>query len=319
MPKVSVIIPVYGVEKYIERCARSLFEQTLDDMEFIFVDDCTKDNSIQVLERVVEDYPNRKEQIKILHHEHNKGLSHARETGVKASSGDFIGHCDSDDWVEHEMYEQMYNCAIKGSYDYVKCGHRKTDGKKTLVVLHAYNEIDMTSDKIIKYILRFNGWNSLWDSLVSRNVYNTAKPKFTDFSMLEDFYLTSQLLLYTKSATYINKTFYNYYVNSDSICGLNTVESIVNKVIQAKKNVDDVIEILKHHNGIFISNTDIVHIKWIVKNILIPVADRPETRKLWNSIYPEISKNVLFDKSISWRNKARFYFADLNLYKYIKR
>ena len=66
MPKVSVIIPVYGVEKYISRCARSLFEQTLDDIEYIFVDDCTKDNSIGVLQEVLEQYPQRREQTRIV-------------------------------------------------------------------------------------------------------------------------------------------------------------------------------------------------------------------------------------------------------------
>lgn len=67
--KVSILVPVYGVEKYIERCARSLFEQTYDNIEYIFVDDCTKDRSIEILQKVLEDYPNRKKQVEILHHE----------------------------------------------------------------------------------------------------------------------------------------------------------------------------------------------------------------------------------------------------------
>lgn len=67
--KVSILVPVYGVEKYIERCARSLFEQTYDNIEYIFVDDCTKDRSIEILQKVLEDYPNRKNQVKILNHE----------------------------------------------------------------------------------------------------------------------------------------------------------------------------------------------------------------------------------------------------------
>ena len=78
MPKVSVIVTVYGVERYIERCARSLFEQTLDDMEYIFVDDCSKDSSISVLENVITQYPLRKGQVRIVHHEQNKGVSRAR-------------------------------------------------------------------------------------------------------------------------------------------------------------------------------------------------------------------------------------------------
>lgn len=108
MPKVSVIIPVYGVEKYIERCARSLFEQTLEDMEFIFVDDSTRDNSIDILLEVINEYPQRKNQIKILTHEVNKGLPAARQTGIKAAKGDYIAHCDSDDWVTPNAYQEMY-------------------------------------------------------------------------------------------------------------------------------------------------------------------------------------------------------------------
>ena len=85
MSKVSVVIPVYGVEKYIERCARSLFEQTLDDMEFIFVNDCTLDNSVEILENVLSEYPSRKTQTTILHHHCNLGLPQARKTGIDFS------------------------------------------------------------------------------------------------------------------------------------------------------------------------------------------------------------------------------------------
>ena len=154
MTKVSVIVPIFGVEKYIERCARSLFEQTLNDMEIIFVDDCTKDNSIRVLKTTIEDYPARINQIKILHHEVNKGLSHARETGVKAATGDYIAHCDSDDWVDINMYESLYLFAQKGNYDFVKSGRINSDGKKILseeLVFTEDNRIDQES--VIKYLL----------------------------------------------------------------------------------------------------------------------------------------------------------------------
>ena len=100
MPKVSVVIPVYGVEKYIERCARSLFEQTLDDIEYIFVNDCTKDRSIDILNEVINDYPARKQQIRIVHHKENKGLPFARQSGWQVATGEYVANCDSDDWVD---------------------------------------------------------------------------------------------------------------------------------------------------------------------------------------------------------------------------
>ena len=96
-PKVSIIVPIYGVEHFIERCARSLFEQTLDGIEFIFVNDSTPDNSISILLRVLEDYPNRQNQVRIVQHEVNKGLPFARQTGIRLAKGEYIAHCDSDD------------------------------------------------------------------------------------------------------------------------------------------------------------------------------------------------------------------------------
>lgn len=113
-PKLSVIVPMWSVEKYIAKCARSLFESTLDDMEFVFVDDCTPDKSVEVLQGVIEEYPKRKSQTIIVRHEVNKGLPQARKTGVAAAHGEFITHCDSDDWVAPEMYEKMLATANGG-------------------------------------------------------------------------------------------------------------------------------------------------------------------------------------------------------------
>ena len=103
MPKVSVIVPIYKVEPFIERCARSLFEQTLDDIEYIFVNDCTPDKSMEVLSRVLEDYPGRKEQVRIITMPVNSGLPKVRRAGLEVASGDYIIHCDSDDWVDRTM------------------------------------------------------------------------------------------------------------------------------------------------------------------------------------------------------------------------
>ena len=85
MPKVSICIAVYNVEKYIEQCVRSLFEQTLDDLEYIFVDDASPDASIDVMLRVLEDYPHRKNQIKLIRHEINQGVAATRKDAIAAA------------------------------------------------------------------------------------------------------------------------------------------------------------------------------------------------------------------------------------------
>ena len=108
-PLVSILVPIYGVEKYIKRCAISLFEQTYKNIEFVFVNDCTRDSSISVLKDVVTEYPHLADKVKIINHIRNKGLAAARNTAVKESSGDFIFHVDADDWLEKTAIESCVN------------------------------------------------------------------------------------------------------------------------------------------------------------------------------------------------------------------
>ena len=113
MYKVSVVIPVYNVEKYIVRCAESLFQQTLNDIQFIFVDDSSPDNSIALLEETLERFPQRKPQTLILHHTKNLGLPAARATGMAHVEAPYVAHCDSDDYVEPVMYARLYETALQ--------------------------------------------------------------------------------------------------------------------------------------------------------------------------------------------------------------
>ena len=108
--KVSVCIPVFGVEKYIERCARSLFEQTMQKgIEFIFVNDCTPDRSIEILRQVLEEYPHRHPWVKIIDHTQNNGVGKTRRIAIENASGAYIIHCDPDDWVDKDFYEKIFN------------------------------------------------------------------------------------------------------------------------------------------------------------------------------------------------------------------
>lgn len=103
--KVSIGIPVYNASKYIERCARSIFSQDYDDLEIIFVDDASSDNSVKIIRETLKDYPNREGQVHIIQHERNKGVSEARNTLLAAFTGLFISFVDSDDY--------LLPCAIK--------------------------------------------------------------------------------------------------------------------------------------------------------------------------------------------------------------
>lgn len=112
-PLVSILVPVYQAEEYIERCARSLFEQTYDNLEYLFCDDCSSDNSIQILESVIKDYPDCANRIKILHHEENRGVSAARNTGIKNATGDYLFFMDSDDELPERSIEILLGRAME--------------------------------------------------------------------------------------------------------------------------------------------------------------------------------------------------------------
>lgn len=123
-PLLTVIIAVYKAEKYIERCARSLFGQTLEPMEFIFIDDCSPDGSIEVVKSVLEDYPMRKDQVKFLKNEVNSGVATTRHNAMEAATGVYVTHCDPDDYILNaNSYELLINQALNEAADILIMGH----------------------------------------------------------------------------------------------------------------------------------------------------------------------------------------------------
>lgn len=186
MPKVSVIIPVYNVANYIERCARSLLEQTLNDMEFIFVDDASPDDSIQILEDVISHYPERRSQVHIIRHSSNLGQGTARNNGFRISKGDFIAYCDSDDYVDPNMYKLLYDKAIYEMADVVYCDF--------FMAYSSYNEYYNTLNEhkekntFLKQFLS-QGWSILWNMLINRELllaHNLRSPE--GLTYCEDFW-----------------------------------------------------------------------------------------------------------------------------------
>lgn len=123
MPKVSVIIPVYKAEVFIEKCCRTLFNQTLEDIEYVFVNDCSPDDSIQIIQRTLSEFPHRNSQVKIYSNPENLGVKKTREKGIALATGEYLIHCDSDDWIDLNMYETMYHTAKKDNADLVICGY----------------------------------------------------------------------------------------------------------------------------------------------------------------------------------------------------
>ena len=209
MSKVSVIIPIYKVEKYIERCARSLFEQTLDDIEYIFVNDCTPDKSVDILKSVLQEYPHRISSVHIVEHNVNKGLTKTRNTGLAIATGEFIAHCDSDDWVDVYMYEKLYNHAIKTNSEIVYSDLYLVYEKNIEVYKSASYNLD--KNELIKNYIS-SVWTSLVNMIVKKTIYDTYQLKSPEhICYCEDFWLSVRLFYYATKISKICEPLYYYY------------------------------------------------------------------------------------------------------------
>lgn len=225
--KISVCIAVYKVELYIEQCVRTLFEQTMQEgIEFIFVNDCTPDRSIEILKQVLEEYPHRKPWVKIIDHPENCGVGKARRTAVENASGAYIIHCDPDDWVELDMYETMYNEAVKNDADMVYCDFAKVDGAgNTKLVPSGYGT---TADEVICEL-----FSCLYFGGPTVRMYRRAKTLLTaeledrieKFNYCEDLLRNVFSLRNCQKVCKIDRALYWYRRNPNSICSARTINS----------------------------------------------------------------------------------------------
>ena len=139
MDLVSVLVPIYNVEKYIGKCLDTLFKQTYQNLEYIFVDDCSTDSSIDILEKTIQKFPSRKDKVKLIRHAVNKGLSSARNTALMHSTGKYIIHLDSDDYFELTMIEDMVLQANNNNADMVICDFMLEYPNKSFIQKHNFS------------------------------------------------------------------------------------------------------------------------------------------------------------------------------------
>lgn len=240
LPKVSICVPVYKVERYIEKCARSLFEQTLEDIEYIFVNDCSPDRSFEVLHKIVEEYPQRKPYIKLIAHKRNLGPGVARQTAASMATGEYIYFPDSDDWVELEMMEELYNKAKSENADHIifqmVIHTNKGEVYDRLFPFHGH-------DEWLRAVLRL----STAINMVRRFIKNELYKKSIDVDNLsrlvrfEDYLLAVKLHFFSKKVVFVDKIYYHVNrFNNSSITSIHTQEA-PDSSIRVAKMIEDFI------------------------------------------------------------------------------
>ena len=285
-PLVSVIIPVYNVERLIERCIRSLMNQTLQDIEFIFVDDCTPDNSIDILRRVVKEYPTRI--VRIIKHDKNLGLAAARKTGILAANGRYIAHCDSNDWVHAEMYQVMVEEALKNKADIVTSAFFLEKGAETNIISYPYTE--ETQQEIFNPSMF--GWiyGAIWNKLITKELYvsNSIYP-IEGINMWEDSVLTLRLRLASHKTIVLSQPFYHYWVGERKSSFFSTND--MRKVDEMVKATNYIESFVKNNDLRKFASLYISKMKLSSKERLLSEPSWLSFTK-WKTIFPEADLEI---------------------------
>lgn len=208
--KVSVIIPVYQAEAFIRKCLDSLMSQTFNDFEVIMIDDGSKDSG----GKICDEYARGDERFKVIHQE-NGGVSSARQKGMDIACGEYSIFVDSDDWVEPDMLECLYNTALSRKVQYLICDYyENTLGSQKYIV----QKPTVESSESLSFNLMTNLHGSLWNKFVETSFYKKVKAPL-GINCMEDGYINQQVLQLHPTVGYLDKAFYHYirYINSNSL------------------------------------------------------------------------------------------------------
>ncbi|MBP5535289.1 MAG: glycosyltransferase [Bacteroidales bacterium] len=218
MVKVSVILPVYGVAEYIVKCTESLLAQTLEEMEFIFVDDHGPDNSIDLVKQTIAGH-RREGQFRFLKPEHNMGAGMARNFAIPQAQGEYIAFVDSDDWIEPTMFEELYNEAMRqGGVELCHCQASKDylDGKPSEILRSPEVEPGEFTDEKRRHFLA-NYVSYFWTFIYRRDLIERNGIRYPEERSADDSYFVACCLMTAKSIAHVDKPFYHYLIRPGSV------------------------------------------------------------------------------------------------------
>lgn len=310
-PLVSICVPVYGVENFIDKCCRSLFEQTYDNIEYIFVDDCTPDNSIAVVEQVLCNYPNRKGMVKVIHHGQNKGLSGARNTAIANVSGQYLMHVDSDDYLDLNVVEKLVNKAQSENADVVLYDMRYVYPNKQVIV---HQNVPNNKMECVMHTLIYKISVCVCGGLYLSSLFKKTDVKFIEgLNYGEDYVVKPRVLYYAHKIVHCEHCYYNYVQYN--------VSSYSN--LYHSKNVDDLIRAIGFLNSFFQNKEDYEVYKealnaahLLVKcRLLIAICLHRES--IWNR-FPMVARlysELHISKNIPFSYRVMLYLVKFRLYK----
>lgn len=306
MYPISVIVPIYNVERYIEKCARSVFEQTLDNIEILFVDDCSPDNSVKIIKKILEEYPERKSLTRIIHMSSNGGLAAARRRGIIEATGDYIIHLDGDDWVDEDYYKSLYDAAVQTDADIV-IGDEVMEYPDKVITKDNSTPLSSSGKEIMRNWYRYTMGMFCHNKLVRRSIYveNNLLP-WEGLNMWEDNGLFARLFYNADKVIQSHGPAYHY-----NRCNIGAMTAGY-----GEKQVNQMIKIAQHITNYFQSKPDykdfektVYAFQYLAKINLI--TDSFKNHRRFKQLFPESDSiaSELDPQAFSTKGKIRFDFV----------
>lgn len=307
METISVIVPVYNVERYLRKCLDSIINQTYSNLEIILVDDGSTDSS----GNICDEYAQKDARIKVVHKE-NGGLSFARNTGldVCTSGGDFVAFVDSDDWLELDMYERLYEFVDEDCI--VCCGYNRIYPDMVIEnKISSYTELNTL--EFISELLDYERQertpvgNYFWNKLFPAKCF--SEKRFPNGLTYEDIYLSMEIFQIVNKVKILPECKYNYLFRNGSIVqNKNNCFDVVSARIKQENDLKNYPELLKKCFALTISSCLSVYSEYVKGNILLSVNEQNEFKQIINIRLPKLNLN----------SKYKVFLLKIYLFLYAK-
>ena len=307
--KVSILMPIYKVERYLEKTLNSIFTQTYQNIDYVFVNDCSPDNSLQVLKDTISKHGIEEGRFTIINHEQNEGIAVSRTDCISNAKGEYIFFVDSDDWIESDAVEQMVKACNNGTIYIVGCDFMKDflSGKTTY---HPEEYAVTCRDNMLK-CLNYDIATVLWKLLIRKSLFDNFKIT-PHVDIVEDYIMSVKLYYYANSFVALPKAFYHYVQYNQARVSFQTLWSVNMHI----KGVEEVEEFCREKGMI----NDDVENKLLLRKFNIKsnfLTKQLLDYQRFEQIFPE-AKGLWRKMNYSGKERIKFWLAEHGCFSLLK-
>lgn len=308
--KVSILVPFYKVENYVGRCVESLFTQTYKNIEYVFVNDCTPDGSMEIINEKIDKY-GMTDKCKMIIHEQNQGISSSRNDCLDNMTGDYFLFIDSDDYIDRDMVELLVEAAVKENADISGCGYIEEYADHSVEHPQKYTN---DHDEMMRAITLLTIKGVMWKLLVRSTIVTEHKDEvrfIPERNMVDDYFFCCQIFYYAQRFAGVDRCMYHWIQYNPNNYTHTTIFAVESQAAAIRKT-----EEFYREKGIYdVVKTELIQRKFISKLPLLFDKECIDVER-WRNLFPE-SNNVWKSMSFSLGNRILFMLAQSPFYRLI--